>query len=140
MPLELLPPVENTGTLTDLALLIDFLATPGFHLVVLCVFVPFPVILAPEFFVASREGAAIRTRVTFLMLPIHVVSHPVRDAHKHIEISPTSCRIGEPSSPRIDHTRSAFSCTETRPLPRKWAEQVVSLTGLGSGQEIHIAG
>lgn len=72
--LELLAPVEDTGTLTNRTGLGILVAAPSFDLIMLSVFVTFPVILAPELLGAAWERAAIGAGVPFFVFPSSFVS------------------------------------------------------------------
>lgn len=67
--LELLSPIKDLGTLFDLVRAI-FMTPPRFDLVMLRVFVPFPVTFAAKGLETSFKRAAVGTGMTFLMLSV----------------------------------------------------------------------
>lgn len=69
MGLKQLSPIEHLGALLD-PVRAEFVTSPRFHLIMLRVFVPFPVVLAAESLDASFESAAVGASVTLLMLPV----------------------------------------------------------------------
>lgn len=75
VPLELLSSVEDTGTLTNVARFGVLMASPCLNLVMLCIFMSLPIVLAAKFLRTTGKCAAIRARVPFLMLPGGSVSY-----------------------------------------------------------------
>ena len=66
--LERIATEEDFGALLDFAFMAEFMAAPGFNLVVLGILVAFPVVFAAKLFIASGMRAAIRARVALLVL------------------------------------------------------------------------
>jgi hypothetical protein len=71
---KLLPAIEDLSALLY-PIGAKFMTPPRLYLIVLRIFMPFPVVLTAKGFRTSLEGTAIGARVTFLMLPIIPLAH-----------------------------------------------------------------
>ena len=69
MGLKWLPPVEHLGALLD-PVGAGFMTQPCYDLMMLRVFMPFPVVLAAKGLETSFEGAAVGASMTLLMFPV----------------------------------------------------------------------
>jgi len=66
---ELFAAVEDLGALIYTAGGEGMVAAPGFDLIMLRVFMAFPVVFGAKGFGAGRVGAAVRARMAFLVFP-----------------------------------------------------------------------
>lgn len=71
---ELFAAVEDFGTLIDTARGEGMVTAPGFDLIVLGIFVTFPVIFGAKGFGAGGVGTAVRARMAFLVFPMECCS------------------------------------------------------------------
>lgn len=83
MGLKELAPIEYFGTLLD-PVRTFFMTPPCFDLMVLRVFMPFPIILAAKCFGAGFEGTTIGARMTLLMLSIILLADSTTDGKMSI--------------------------------------------------------
>lgn len=76
MSLELLPAIEDAGTLTHGTRPGVFVTTPCLDLVMLCILMSLPVVFTAKLLGTARERTTVRARVPLLVFPNGPASQP----------------------------------------------------------------